>query len=198
MKRESGVRLTPVEVRRLAVMLGLEFPSVRQSSKLSSAKKTGGRDPIEVHIRWMIRRDMVGVLEIEKQSFDYPWTEDEFIRVLRCRYHIGMVAEHEGCVVGFMVYALHKHRLELLNIAVDDRWRRASIGKQFIEKLASKLSVNRRTRIVIDVRETNLTAQLFLSSTGLLATQVIDDYYDGFSESAIRFEYKHYEGKGDE
>ena len=45
----------------------------------------------EVHIRWMIRRDMPGVLEIEKLSFEYPWTEEDFIRCLRRRNCIGMV-----------------------------------------------------------------------------------------------------------
>ncbi len=36
-----------------------------------------------VHIRWMIRRDMAAVLEIENQSFEYAWSEDDFIRCLR-------------------------------------------------------------------------------------------------------------------
>ena len=42
-----------------------------------------------VHIRWMIRRDMPEVLAIEHASFEYPWCEEEFLRVLRQRNCIG-------------------------------------------------------------------------------------------------------------
>ena len=35
-----------------------------------------------VHIRWMIRRDMPEVLEIERKSFEFPWFEEDFIRCL--------------------------------------------------------------------------------------------------------------------
>src|SRR4051812_2604533 len=49
---------------------------------------------LRVHIRWMIRRDMAEVLEIERSAFEFPWFEEEFIRCLRQRNCIGMVAEH--------------------------------------------------------------------------------------------------------
>ena len=40
---------------------------------------------VRVHIRWMIRRDMAEVLDIERQSFEFPWFEEDFIRCLRAR-----------------------------------------------------------------------------------------------------------------
>ncbi|MDA8746115.1 ribosomal-protein-alanine N-acetyltransferase RimI, partial [Rubripirellula amarantea] len=57
-----------------------------------------------VHIRWMIRRDMPAVLAIENKSFEFSWTEEDFIRCLRQRNCIGMVAEENDQVVGFMIY----------------------------------------------------------------------------------------------
>ena len=39
-----------------------------------------------VHIRWMIRRDMPTVLSIEESSFEFAWSEEEFIRCLRQQY----------------------------------------------------------------------------------------------------------------
>ena len=36
-----------------------------------------------VHIRWMIRRDMPEVLQTEQESFEYAWTEEDFLRCLR-------------------------------------------------------------------------------------------------------------------
>src|SRR5882724_3036751 len=102
------------------------------------------KSQLRVHIRWMIRRDMPEVLEIERASFEFPWFEEDFIRCLRQRNCIGMVAEHAEHVVGFMIYELHKTRLHILNFAVSASLRHRSIGTQMIEKLVGKLSSQRR------------------------------------------------------
>src|SRR5262249_39017517 len=115
--------------------------------------------PVQVNIRWMIRRDMPEVLQIEQQSFEYSWTEEDFLRCLRQRNCIGMVAELGEKVVGFMIYELHKSKLHILNFAVHPAWRRMGIGSQMVAKLAKKISSGRRTLISLDVRETNLPAQ---------------------------------------
>ena len=74
--------------------------------------------PLRVQIRWMIRRDMPEVLKAEREGFEFPWSEEDFIRCLRQRNCIGMVAENADRVIGFMIYELHKTRLHLLNFAV--------------------------------------------------------------------------------
>src|SRR5436190_22964021 len=118
------------------------------------------RQDLRVHIRWMIRRDMPEVLQIEEDSYDYPWSEEDFLRCLRQRNCIGMVAELGEKVVGFMIYELHKSKLHILNFAVHPQWRRLGVGAQMIVKLIGKLSSHRRTRVTLEVRETNLPAQL--------------------------------------
>ena len=87
------------------------------------------------HIRWMIRRDMQEVLEIENQSFWQPWTEDDFIRLLRQRNCIGMVLDDGEHVLGFMLYELHKNRIEVLRFAVAEGRRRSGLGRMFADKL---------------------------------------------------------------
>ena len=72
----------------------------------------------DLHIRWMIRRDLPTVLEIEESNFEFPWTEDDFLRCLRQRNCIGMVVELDDEIVGFMIYELHTNRLHILNFAV--------------------------------------------------------------------------------
>ena len=89
-------------------------------------------------------------LQIESASFEFPWLEDDFIRCLRQRNCIGMVAEYDDHVVGFMIYELHKNQLRVLNFAVRPDIRRAGIGKQMIQKLIGKLTPQRRNRIMLD------------------------------------------------
>jgi ribosomal-protein-alanine N-acetyltransferase len=147
------------------------------------------KSQLRVHIRWMIRRDMPEVLEIERQSFEFPWFEEDFIRCLRQRNCIGMVAEHAEHVVGFMIYELHKTRLHILNFAVSAGLRHRSVGTQMIEKLVGKLSSQRRTEITLEVRETNLGAQIFFRQGGFRATNVLRDFYDDSTEDAYVMQY---------
>ena len=148
------------------------------------------REQIRVHIRWMIRRDMPEVLLTEQQSFEYAWTEEDFLRCLRQRNCIGMVAEQGEKVVGFMIYELHKSKLHILNFAVHPACRRCGVGSQMVAKLISKLSSHRRTRITLEVRESNLAAQLFFSKQGFRATRVLRAYYEDSGEDAYLMEYR--------
>ena len=151
------------------------------------------RQKTRVHIRWMIRRDMPEILAIEKSGFEYPWCEEDFIRCLRQRNCIGMVAEVADRVVGFMIYELHTNRLHILNFAVAESAMRRGIGTALVDKLVSKLSPHRRNRIVLEVRETNLDAQLFFKSLGFRAISVLRDYYDDTVEDAYLMQFRYTE-----
>ena len=153
--------------------------------------KTREKREVRVHIRWMIRRDIPEVLQIEGQSFEFPWSEDDFIRCLRQRNCIGMVAEYDERIVGFMIYELHRARLHVLNFAVHSEFRRHGIGRQMTGKLVGKLSSGRRQRILLEVRETNLSAQVFFREIGFRAVSVLRDFYEDTTEDAYLMQYRY-------
>ena len=148
------------------------------------------KELVRVHIRWMIRRDMPEVLQTEQESFEYAWTEEDFLRCLRQRNCIGMVAEQGERVLGFMIYELHKSKLHILNFAVHPVCRRGGVGGQMVTKLIGKLSSHRRTRITLEVRETNLAAQLFYQSQGFRAVRVLRGHYADSAEDAYVMQYR--------
>jgi ribosomal-protein-alanine N-acetyltransferase len=156
------------------------------------------KSQIRVHIRWMIRRDMPEVLATEEESFEYPWTEEDFLRCLRQRNCIGMVAEQGEKVCGFMIYELHKTHLHILNFAVHPSSRRMGIGAQMVSKLIGKLSGHRRTRITLEVRESNLEAQLFFRSLGCRAVRVVRQFYEDTQEDAYVMHYSLPEDTGED
>ena len=78
----------------------MEMETVGQAERRPAATRA--------HIRWLIRRDMPEVLEIER-SLPASWGEPEYLDLLRQRDVIGMVAEAGdlgGRVVGVFVYRL--------------------------------------------------------------------------------------------
>lgn len=145
---------------------------------------------LDIHIRWMIRRDSEEVLAIERASFEFPWRDEDFLACLRQRNCIGMVAEHSEKVVGFMLYELHKDRLHILNFAVHPDFRRQGVGRKMVEKLVSKLHPQRRNRIMLEVRETNVPAQLFFKQLGFRAISLLRDFYEDTAEDAYLMQYR--------
>ena len=138
-------------------------------------------------LRWLIRRDLPEICEIENSSFSDPWEMDDFIAAVRDRNIIGMTVEDgEFRVAGYIIYELHKFHLEILNVAVHPECRRDGVGRMVIERLADKLSLQRRTRLELSVRETNLTAQLFFRATGFLSDGIERNPYPDSDEDAYR------------
>ncbi len=157
---------------------------------LASPVETLSENKLLVHIRWMIRRDMPEVLAIENECFEFPWCKEDFVRWLRPRNCIPIVAEASERILGFMVYEWHQYRLQVINFAVDKRFRRRSIGTQMVKELISKLSNDRRSHIMIEIRETNLPAQLFFQAQGFRAVSVLHNAFEDTPEDAYLMEYQ--------
>ena len=146
---------------------------------------------LNIHIRWIIRRDLEDVIEIEKDSFGSPWREDDFINCLQQRNIIGMVAEHDELIVGYMVYELNEDCIRLLNFAVNPQDRRGFVGGQMLNKLKGKLTPERRSEIVTEVSESNIPALMFFKSQGMIATDVMRGFYEESDDDAIAMKFIH-------
>jgi ribosomal-protein-alanine N-acetyltransferase len=147
------------------------------------------KEAVKVHCRWMIRRDMPEVFDIENGSFKSPWNEEDFLRALRCRATIGCVAEHGETVVAFSIYRLQSKFLEIVNLAVHPKWRHMGIGTTMVNKLKSKLSSHRKTRLHIILSETNLDAHLFFKACGFVALEVMRGHFEN-GDDGYKFVYR--------
>jgi ribosomal-protein-alanine N-acetyltransferase len=137
----------------------------------------------------MIGRDMKEVLDIENQSFEYPWGEEDFLRCLHERDITGRVIEVDEMIVGFIVYRLYKRHSEILDIAVHRNFRRMGAGGILVQKVVRALT-KKRTHILCYVSEHNLVAQIWLREMGFIASgKPVRDWYeyqDGTSVDAYR------------
>ncbi len=138
------------------------------------------------HIRWMIRRDVPEVLEIDFHGSVLPWAEEDLLRVLRLRNCIGMVCEdwripppssEYAPTAGFMVYELHTDHLHLIRFAVHPAHQRLGFGRAMHEKVAKKLVTHRRTYLSASVLDSALDAQLFARACGWRAVGIDGDVY---------------------
>jgi ribosomal-protein-alanine N-acetyltransferase len=125
------------------------------------------------NIRWFIKRDMPEVLEIEQSLGEQAWCEEDILHHLRQRDTIGMVYDLGDRLLGYMLYRLAKHSIELVRLVIHPGYRKVGVGANLIQRLVSKLSRHKRTFLGVNVSEQDLAAQLFLKACGLLAVRVI-------------------------
>lgn len=155
-------------------------------------------DKVLVHVRWMIRRDMSEVLDIENGCCDEDsyygdvWTEGDYVRALRQRNCHGHVSEFDEKIIGFMIIELHKKRFDIVRFAVDPEYLHRNVGTQMIERLKKKLVSGRRKEIRILVRESSLLAQKFLRHCDFKAVKILRNYCstDNGFEDAYMMKYK--------
>ena len=88
-----------------------------------------------------------------------------------------------------MIYELHQSMLRILNFAVAPNRRRQGVGGQMVQRLVDKLSQQRRREIVLEVRETNLDAQLFFADCNFRSLSVLRHHYDDTLEDAYYMRY---------
>jgi ribosomal-protein-alanine N-acetyltransferase len=66
-----------------------------------------------------------------------------------------------------------------------------------LRRLAAKLSQQRRDRILLEVRETNLPAQLFFRANGFRAISLLREYYEDSPEDAYLMQFTYESTAGD-
>ncbi len=149
---------------------------------------------LDVHIRWMIRRDMPEVLRIEVSKSEARWHEDDFIEVLKGRKNIGLVAEFEDKVVGHVIYELNSDHIFVWNFAVDPVYRRLGVGRKLMGRIIGKIGGRKvsgrvkRKWIELEVPDTSLDFHLFLRAMGFRATGTVRR--PGGGGHFYRFEYR--------
>jgi len=88
-----------------------------------------------------------------------------------------------------MIYEIPRNRIHLLNVATSPDYRHRGVASQMVRKLIGKIAKQQRSRIVLEVRETNLPALLFFRALGFRATNILRNFYEEMTEDAYRMQY---------
>lgn len=145
---------------------------------------------MKVNIRWLdFDKDLDYLTAIDAKASEEYWSENDFNKRLKEKSVTCIIAEFENEIVGFLVYELFLHRYSLIRLGVSPNQRRKGIGSRLLKEVKSKLTT-KRSLISAEVRETNLPLQLFLSSQGYRAVEVLQDYYPDSGEDSYVFHYQ--------
>jgi ribosomal-protein-alanine N-acetyltransferase len=131
--------------------------------------------------------DLAEVTRIEKSSFADPWTEESFRRLLGVAPAIFLVAlfPPDEAVAGYVVAFSLAEDGELLNVAVDPKFRGKGLAGQMVDAVLIELGARGVRAAFLEVRESNSAARALYESRGFIEIGRRSNYYRRPVEDAL-------------
>ncbi len=138
-------------------------------------------------IREAHNQDINQLVAIEELCYDQPWPREAFEEeVEREDVGIGLVAEDEGLVVGFLTGMAVVDEFHLHNLAVHPDFRGRGVARGLLEAAESLCRQRDFRRILLEIREDNEAARNLYLSLGFEAAGTRKDFY-GPSQNAYMY-----------
>jgi ribosomal-protein-alanine N-acetyltransferase len=150
-----------------------------------SAFHGGARNWTLVEMR---AQDLRQVLEIERSSFDNPWSSALFLQELRIPFSRILVIRPAGGVdepiVGYLCRWFVADEIHILNVAVHPQYRGRGIGALLLGEALREAERGRADAVTLEVRRSNEAARRLYASFQFEEVGVRRNYY-GRGEDAL-------------
>lgn len=138
-----------------------------------------------ISLRQMIEEDIEGVLEIEKECFETPWSLNAFKMELKSDIALYIVARDEEKVVGYGGLWNILNEGHITNIAVSEEFRNKGIGSKILSELIEVSKSKNTSSMTLEVRRNNESAKHLYKKYGFEEAGVRPKYYADNNEDAI-------------
>ncbi|MDQ6871733.1 MAG: ribosomal protein S18-alanine N-acetyltransferase [Gemmatimonadota bacterium] len=134
-----------------------------------------------------VETDLTQVAQIERSSFADPWSEESFRRLLGVAPAIFLVAvfPSDQAVAGYVVAFSVEEDGELLNVAVDPKFRGQGLAGQMLDAALIELAARGVRSAFLEVRESNRAARALYESRGFSEIGRRSKYYRRPVEDAL-------------
>jgi [ribosomal protein S18]-alanine N-acetyltransferase len=133
----------------------------------------------------MSTADLDEVMEIERSSFRFPWSNGFFLQELQAACARSILAELDGRIVGYVLFWLLPGAVDIHNIAVHANFRRRGIARALLDRVVIEAKRQSDLRVLLEVRRSNLPAQKLYESMGFMTTTIRKGYYSDDGEDAL-------------
>lgn len=128
-----------------------------------------------IRIRTMTNHDLVSVMRIERQNYEFPWTEDIFKDCFKAGYHC-FVCEAQGKVLGYCLMSMAVGEAHVLNVSVDAAEQGQGIGRKMMEHLI-RTAKGKAETVFLEVRPSNPVAITLYENLGFNEIGIRKNYY---------------------
>jgi ribosomal-protein-alanine N-acetyltransferase len=138
-----------------------------------------------VQFRPMTMADLDEVMTIERSAFPFPWSPGFFRQELQVACARSILAEADGKIIGYVLFWLLPGAIDIHNIAVHTDFRRRGIARVLLRKVIGEATRQSITRVMLEVRKSNLPAQRLYETMGFFITAIRKGYYSDNGEDAL-------------
>ena len=125
------------------------------------------------------------VAELEKVCFSDPWSENSVASELENELSLWLVAEDAGILCGYVGSQTVLGESDMMNVAVDPRYRRRGIAGALINELIVRLKERGSRVLRLEVRESNTPAIALYRGLGFETLGIRKNYYRNPKENAL-------------
>ena len=131
------------------------------------------------------RKDNERIAVIEKNTFKSPWSTEMIDLTFDQPNFYGVVCEEDEIVVGYVGAIYDNWDGEILNIAVDENFRGKGIGEKLMQSVIDFLTHNKKEKLFLEVRRSNLIAQSLYSKLGFTPIGIRKKYYENTEDAIV-------------
>jgi ribosomal-protein-alanine N-acetyltransferase len=130
-------------------------------------------------------RDLDAVLAIERVSFPSAWSADSYLRELRnpCSHYF--VARLGDKIIGYAGMWTVSGEAHVSTLAVAPSYRRLGLGEHLMQHLISVAVEHNSALMTLEVRQSNLQAQILYHKLGFQVRGLLRRYYGDTDEDGI-------------
>ncbi len=125
------------------------------------------------------------IAQLEAQCFSDPWSEKSIASELENPLSLWLVAEENGQVFGYVGSQTVLDESDMMNVAVDPRFRRQGIARALIETLIAELAKMGSRCLRLEVRVSNENARALYARMGFQQLGLRKNYYHNPKEDAL-------------
>ena len=125
------------------------------------------------------------IAQLEAQCFSDPWSEKSIASELENPLSLWLVAEENGQVFGYVGSQTVLDESDMMNVAVDPRFRRQGIARALIETLIAELAKMGSRCLRLEVRVSNENARALYERMGFRQLGLRKNYYHNPKEDAL-------------
>jgi [ribosomal protein S18]-alanine N-acetyltransferase len=131
--------------------------------------------------------DLSQIAQIERSCFADPWSEESFRRLVGVPPAIFLVAifPPDKTIAGYMVAFSVGEEAEVLNVAVDPKFRGRGLAGQMLDGALIELGARGVRTAFLEVRESNSAARALYKSRGFIEIGRRSNYYRRPVEDAL-------------
>ncbi len=136
--------------------------------------------------------DLQPILQIEKGSYPYPWSEASFKEELQKQFSNFWVLtddKTDSKLIAYAVFWLLFDECHILNIAVHLDWRNLGAGTFLVRKIIQEAMNKGKKKVFLEVRKSNTAAINMYKKLGFFTDHIRKEFYSDKEDACFMVLY---------